>query len=310
MLNSSAPSWGPPRSVSNMSPSTWRTRSDIPASRHDLTADAGAAGQVHDRRRQSLVAPAEGHRELAVGAGHVEQRAAARRQLDRLRDRRAGELRELVLPGDVGAPVGVLGRLVVKLHRAAVPDQALRDPATTPSSGCCREEVAHVGIGLRVQPLALPRGELEAFAVELQDARHGEYFEHPQRALLAEAQALRQLLRARGPRGEFAEHPGALCDLQRTGHRHREHRQADRLGNQVEHPADPLFEIVVPDPDAHGGHPIAGGPRGARNTPATGLVRNLLKSPRKLENRYKSSLSDCALRLTAVIALSMRMEMR
>ncbi len=31
MLNTSAPSWGPPRSVTNMSPSTCRTRSDIPA---------------------------------------------------------------------------------------------------------------------------------------------------------------------------------------------------------------------------------------------------------------------------------------
>ena len=32
MLKHSAPSWGPPRSASNMSPSRWATRSLIPAS--------------------------------------------------------------------------------------------------------------------------------------------------------------------------------------------------------------------------------------------------------------------------------------
>ena len=104
----------------------------------DLLPHLGAARQVDDRRPQPLVAAAERHRVLAVGAGHVEHRVRAFGERDRLRDFGAGEPRQLVLAADVGAPVGVLGRLSRAARRGCRRGPGPPAARTSPSIRRCR----------------------------------------------------------------------------------------------------------------------------------------------------------------------------
>ena len=241
MLKHSAPSWGPPRSASNMSPSRWGTRSRHPGLGDDLAPDRGAARQVDDRRAEPGVAAAERHRELAVAAGDVEQRVRARRERDRLRDLVAREPRELVLAADVGVPVRVVGGAVVHLDRLAVAEQALETVPPLPVAVVVGEEVAEVAVAAGLEPA--PRRAATARSARRAAERGRAPRARRGRSVVGSGCSSRRsassvgALRALGERGED---PGPLRDLQRARHRHREHRLADRRRQLVGAQRDPL----------------------------------------------------------------------
>src|SRR4051812_7977384 len=121
MSNSSAPSWGPPRSDSNMSPSTCWTVSLRPAramiSRptralpgRTSTVALRPSCRAHTAAANQPCAPATSSSDVPRGGRRMAFSDFLRRQP-----------RELVLARDVDAPVLLLlGRLAVDLEAAAV----------------------------------------------------------------------------------------------------------------------------------------------------------------------------------------------
>jgi hypothetical protein len=218
----------------------------------DLATDAGAAGQVDDCRLQAGMAAAERHRELAVGAGDVEQRVSVAGQRHRLRHLGRGEASDLVLAADVRAPVGVIGRFVVQLDVMTVADQVLETRPPLPVLGGVGKEIADVMIRARIEPAPGALAHLVAtVGTPLDVAKRGDHVEQQLRGRGLQAEVLGELGRVARPLCQGGEDAGALGNLQRARDRHPEHRLADRRRQLVQHQPDPLEESVGGGRDSH-----------------------------------------------------------
>ena len=230
MLKQRAPSWWPSKSASNMSPSRWRTRSSMPAPEtisRPIRALPGRSTTVAFSpgcRRQSAIenspwAPATSSREWA-----------SRWQRHRLRHLGAGEAGELVLAADVGAPVGIVGGFVVQLDVAALADEVLEAPATSPSSRRCRRGSRRGSARRRGRASGGPaRSSRSGRRRAAPGGRARRQRRAPARSLPAcSPRCSASSAGSRGPSASAVEHPGSLRDLQAARDRHPEHRLADR----------------------------------------------------------------------------------
>ena len=244
MLKQRAPSWGPSKSTSNMSPSTWRTRSSIPPRRRSR----GPPGRCPEGRPRSPAgrdgggrAPSRtrrGRRRRRAASGHRPP-AAPPSPTRRWRGGRAGTGRGCRSPSR--------GRraLCRAARRGARRGPGLRARRTSPSSGRCRRG-SRRGRCRRRDPAKSGRGGhlVAPVGTQLQVAERSDHVEDADGPGRLQAKVLGQLGRIARALGQRRQHPGALGDLQRARDRHRVHRLADRRRHLVEEEADPLQQSI------------------------------------------------------------------